>query len=229
MVSTLVTDISERINQINDDNIVLLRNITVLQWIFGDTSFLDMDEQDEQPIQDISLTNVTIRPATKQLFMSRHKELEDKWGQSILKLKRPDLKLNKQWTNKFGEHLCEEVYCLMRKCVWKPQKKQNYQPDYEDDTHIIEVKTGTYFTEGTAGEKILGVPYKYADIPELYSKPLTILCIGGAEKKCRENYGNLGNTERCTPAKQKLLDFMKNEMQTEYIGLTDILQNFIRN
>jgi hypothetical protein len=60
----------------------------------------------------------------------------------------------------------------------------------------MEVKCGTYYTNGTAHEKILGCPFKYADIPILYSKPLKIVCIGGAEKICREQYGNLSG-EKC--------------------------------
>jgi hypothetical protein len=143
----------------------------------------------------------------------------------MLKTRRPDLKLDKQWTNKFGEHLCEEIYILNGKEISKPVKKEHYQPDYEVDDAIIEAKAGTFHTGGTAGEKILGCPFKYSEIPDLYSKPLKILCIGGAEKVCREQYGNLAGS-KCSAQKKKFLDFFK-ENQIEYIGATDILKTLL--
>jgi hypothetical protein len=171
----------------------LLKQGEVVQWVHGDFSFLE----------------------------EKTKAHEDAWGQGVMKALRPDLKLDKQWTNRFGEYLCQEVFThVLGKTVTKPIKKLNYQPDLETDDEIIEVKTGTYFTTGTAGEKILGCPFKYADIPELYGKPLKIVCIGGAEKMCREVYGNLPG-EKCTPQKQKFLDFFRDN-RVEFVGLTSI-------
>lgn len=188
--------------------IVLLRNKEVIQWIFGDLSFLPCIEKKNKTVDE-----------------SKYKLLEDKWGQDTLRILRPDLKLDKQWTNRFGEYLCQEIYTLMGKDVSKPIKKEHYQPDCEIDTNIIEVKTGTFHTSGTAGEKILGCPFKYAEIPDLYSKSLTILCIGGAEKVCRNQYGNLAGS-KCSIQKQRFLDFFKAN-NIEYIGATDVLLSLL--
>jgi hypothetical protein len=193
-----------------DERIVLLREKEVVMWLFGDLSFLP-----------------PIEKKNKTVDVSKYKILEDKWGQAILKIRRPDLKLDKQWTNKFGEHLCEEIYILQGKEVSKPKKKEHYQPDSEIDDAIIEAKAGTFYTGGTAGEKILGCPFKYAEIPDLYSKPLTILCLGGAEKLCREQYGNLAG-KKCSTQKQRFLDFFK-ENHIEYVGATDIIKSLIRS
>lgn len=133
------------------------------------------------------------------------------------------MKLDKQWTNKFGEHICEEIYALLGKNVSKPANKEHYQPDSEIDDAIIEAKTQTFYTNGTAGEKILGSPFKYAEIPDLYGKPLKILCMGGAEKLCKEKYGNLPGA-KCSPQKKKFLDFFR-ENGIEYIGASDILKS----
>ena len=57
-------------------------------------------------------------------------------------------------------------------------------------------------------------------VPHLYSKPLKIVCIGGAEKVCREEYGNLGETSQ---QKKKFIDFFKENM-IEYVGATQLLQ-----
>jgi hypothetical protein len=172
----------------------LLKRVEVVQWLNGDLSFLE----------------------------EKTKAHEDAWGQGVMRAIRPDLKLDKQWTNRFGEYLCQEVLTRAGKTVTKPIKKLNYQPDLETDDEIIEVKTGTYFTTGTAGEKILGCPFKYADIPELYGKPLKIVCIGGAEKMCREVYGNLPG-EKCTPQKQKFINFFRDN-KIEFVGLSTLLE-----
>jgi hypothetical protein len=50
---------------------------------------------------------------------------------------------------------------------------------------------------------------------------LTIVCIGGAEKVCREQYGNLPGS-KCSIQKKRFLDFFK-ENNIEYIGTTDVL------
>jgi len=195
------------ISKIEDTRIVLLRDKNVVQWLFGDLSFLPVTTK-----------------KTKKAINAELKIFEDKWGKEMLKIRRPDLKLDKQWTNKFGEHICEEIYILLGKVVSKPANKEHHQPDSEVDDAIIEVKTQTYYTDGTAGEKILGCPFKYAEIPDLYGKPLKILCMGGAEKVCRESYGNLPG-EKCTRQKKKFLDFFR-ENKIEYIGASDILKSF---
>jgi len=195
----------EYITSIEDDRIVLLRNIEVIMWLFNVLTFLPPIESTTKTANELKL-----------------KALEDAWGQQILKTRRPDLKLDKQWTNRFGEYICEELFILQGYNVSKPAKKEHYQPDIEVDNAIVEAKTQTFYTNGTAGEKILGCPFKYADIPGLYNKPLKIVCIGGAEKVCRESYGNLPGI-KCTPQKQKYLEFFK-ENNIEYIGATDILR-----
>jgi len=198
------------VTALNNDKIILLKQRTVVMWLFDDLSFLP----------DIVKKNKTADEA-------KLKVLEDTWGQNILKLRRPDLTLDKQWTNKFGEHICEEIYCLLGYIVTKPEKKMHLQPDCEVSDAIIEAKCGTYHTSGTAGEKILGCPFKYAEIPRLYGKPLKILCMGGAEKICRNSYGNLPGP-KCSVEKQEILDFYKGK-GTEFVGATDLLIRLIAN
>lgn len=192
---------------VSDSRIVLLRQKEVVQWLLGDLSFLP-----------------PIEKKNKTQDAGKLKVLEDKWGQEMLRKRRPDLTLDAQWTNKFGEHLLEELYMLKGKTVLKPVKKDHYQPDSEVDDAILEAKAGTYFTSGTAGEKILGTPFKYAEVPDLYGKPLKILCMGGAEKVCRESYGNLPGT-KLTPQKQAFLDFFKSR-GVEYVAASDMIRSF---
>lgn len=191
-------------------DVILLKNKEVLQWLFNDLSFLP-----------------SIQKKNKTTDEAIYKSLEDKWGQETLRIRRPDLKLDKQWTNKFGEHLCEEIFTLLDKKITKPVKKEHYCPDLEIDDCILEAKAQTFFTSGTAGEKILGCPFKYAEVPDLYSKPLKIICLGGAERICREQYGNLDG-EKCSIQKRKFLNFYK-EMGIEFVGATELLSSLIRD
>jgi hypothetical protein len=203
-----IDEIIEVIKKNTDTRIILMREREVIMWLCGDLSFLPKINKKNKTTDD-----------------PKYKVLEDKWGQETLKKKRPDLKLDKQWTNKFGEHLVEEFNYIIGKEVSKPVNKEHYQPDCEVDDAILEAKAQTFYTSGTAGEKILGCPFKYAEIPELYSKPLKIICMGGAERVCREQYGNLIGA-KCTPQKKKFLDFFK-ENNIEYVGATDILKGLL--
>ena len=70
------TKFLEFVSKIEDTNIVLLRQKEVIQWLFGDLSFLP-----------------TIEKKNKTNDVAKYKVLEDKWGQATLKIRRPDLKL----------------------------------------------------------------------------------------------------------------------------------------
>jgi len=191
-----------------NERIQLLREPTVIMWLYGDLSFLP-----------------PIEKKNKTQDEKKYKTCEDEWGRNVLHIRRPDLKLDKQWTNKFGEHLFEELQLLIGKPCKKPENKEHYEPDFEVDDCIWEVKTGTYHTTGTAGEKILGSPFKYAEVPQLYGKCLKIICMGGAEKVCREQYGNLPG-EKCSVQKKKFIDFFK-ENGIEFIAATDFLDTLL--
>ena len=205
-----LTKLQEVITDNTNPTIKFLREREVLQWLIGDLSFLPPIEKKNKTSDEQKL-----------------KLLEDTWGHKMLRKHRPDLNPPKQWTNVFGEHICEELYMLQGKVVSKPVIKKHLKPDSKIDDFILEAKAGTFFTSGTAGEKILGCPFKYAEIPDLYGKPLKIVCMGGAEKICRESYGNLPG-EKCSPQKKKFLDFFR-ENKIEYIGASDILRSLVSN
>ena len=196
----------EFLSTVDNSKVVLLRQKEVVQWLFGDLSFLPAIEKKNKTADE-----------------AKYKALEDAWGQAMLKIRRPDLTLDKQWTNKFGEHICEEIFTLLGKTVTKPVKREHYCPDSEVEDAIVEAKAQTFFTSGTAGEKILGCPFKYAEVPDLFGKPLKILCMGGAEKVCREQYGNLPGS-KCTPQKKRFLDFFRDN-RIEYVGASDVLKS----
>lgn len=190
--------LTQIVNNFPSQKLVLMKNTEVLKWLYNDLSFLEKID----------------------------KKSEDIWGRNVMKSKRSDLKLDKQWTNCFGEYICEEIMILLGYNVFKPTKKENFQPDLEVDDCILEVKTQTYLTSGTAGEKILGTPFKYSNIPRLYSKPLTIVCIGNAEILSRENYGNLPGS-KMNQEKKNILDFYRKSFHIQYIGASQLLKQII--
>lgn len=183
-----------------------LRYKQVIKWHFGDLAYLHPPTSIKEP-----------KPGRQT-----NKVAEDSWGRRILKAVRPELVANKQWTGPFGEHVAKELLILSGRTVTTPAKKKDYQLDLETEDALWEVKTGTYFTDGTAHEKIYGVAVKYAEVPGLYGKPVKILCIGGAEKAAREKLGVLPgpawNEER-----QKILDCFRGA-GFEFVGATDLIK-----
>ncbi|AGE50968.1 hypothetical protein PBCVCVB1_770L [Paramecium bursaria Chlorella virus CVB-1] len=217
MVDNIIADIKMRdceddilkihalINTNTSSTIKILRNIDVLKWIFGNLTFL----------------NIPVNMNRNKGSLCR--SIEYDWGCSIVRSIRPEFE-SKQWTTIFGETVAKELYELMGHSVMTDVPVMNHlHPDVLTTTHVVEAKTQTYHTTGTAGEKILGTPFKYAEVPDLYGKPLHILCIGAAEKKCREDYGNLGET---TGRKKSFIDFYKS-MNIYYVAATDALLSLI--
>ena len=197
-----------RIDGVNN-NICLLKSKEVIMYLTGDTSFLP---------QIVETKNETLNNM-------KRKKLEDEWGRNILKTRRPDLNLEKQWTCKFGEHICEEFLILLGKDFSKPKAKKRLMPDIETSDCIWEVKTQTFFTTGTAAEKILGTPSKYAEVPRLYSKPLKIICIAGAEEKCKKEFGVL-NYEAC-PNELKMIIDVYEKIGITFVAATDLMEKII--
>lgn len=192
--------LQELIQKDTNNKIVLLRNNNVVNWIFGNLSFI-----------------------TENTPKNKYKEKEDEWGRNVLKTKRPDLVLDKQWTNKFGEHIMEELYMLINKKINKPKKINHLRPDLETDDFIVEIKTQTYYTKGTASEKILGCPFKYADVPTLYNKPLKIVCIGGCEKALLD----FDIIETSCKTKKKYLQFYKDN-NVEFVSFKQLIADLIK-
>lgn len=115
-----------------------------------------------------------------------NKITEKAWGLKQLSIIRPDIKEGKrvQWTTEVGEKIVEEaLYMLGEKNISKITSPivVGCKPDLQSDKFIVEVKTGTYTTVGTADQKILAVPFKYSNVPSICGKPLLIVLVGSSE------------------------------------------------
>lgn len=233
--------LSEKLPSTEKKDIQILLNEDVIRWINGDLSFLEPDnpiigyykktiKKDNGLFKSgkrkglIKYKNIYIddetRPKykyTKGKLNEQRKLNEDKWNKGLMKQIRPDLTNSKQ--SKFGlmgEIILKELYILLGEYVTdKPQRENHHDLDLETIRYMIEGKTGSYFTTGTAGEKIFGVPYKYADVPRLYNKALLIVCIGGAET-------HLVNTSEVLERKH-MKQIWEDTFDVHYVGLTQLL------
>jgi len=191
------------------ENLNLLDNKEVIRWCY-------------EAITDVSLMNTT---SEKKLKGS--KKIEKEWGNKVI-----HRKASKQWTTILCQNLVKEALIKIgRKNVHPITMKKSslrdkkYDPDLECEDYVYEVKGRSWSTPGTAGEKILGVPLKYGELPRLYHKPLQIILVGYQEYEAKEGFafGDLLDRNNQTQELQDSLAFYK-EQRIEYIGFTDILK-----
>ncbi len=188
-------------------NNALLKNQQVVNWCF-------------KPEAEYSLINTS---NGKLLKIENKKEKE--WARSVIGGK------GNQWTTELCQELVREALIeLGKENVRSTTRKKSsirekkYDPDLECDDFVYEVKGRSWTTPGTAGEKILGVPLKYGELPSLYHKPLRIILVGYQEYEARNGYafGDLLDLNNQTPELKDSLAYFKGH-DIEYIGFTDIL------
>lgn len=191
-----IEEVKEEVVETENTTSLLLHNTTVLDWVQKKGIFLEY------------------KPSKNDKLGYNKKEKE--WANTLL----DNTKYTGQWTTCLGETLVKEALTILYKNAWRPEKKEGYKPDWETEDAIYEVKTRNWTTSGTAGEKILGTPYKYSDIPLYYKKPLYIVCVAYQEYEAVERFCIYKNiTER----KQKILDMWKS-MDIHFIQFTELLQ-----
>ena len=139
---------------------------------------------------------------------------EKQWGNSMI-----GQNSNGNWTTLLGEGLVHDVLMMRGENPRKPERRNGYEPDWETDDYIYEVKTRNWTTSGTAGEKVPAVMYKYSDIPEIYGKPLRIVCVAYQEWELTNGttriFGDV--SER----KQRFLD-LASEMGITYMPFSQL-------
>ena len=128
---------------------------------------------------------------------------------------------NGQWTTKLGENLVFDILKLRGENPKKVEHKGGFQPDWETDDYIYEVKTSNWWVSGTAGEKVLGTCIKYQDIPELYGKPLRIVCVAFQEYEL--THGKTKYFGDITKKTKQLLDLARS-WEIEYIKFSDLIE-----
>lgn len=168
------------------------------------------------------------------------KKYEDEWGNMIrrkYKLKLKDDDNLKNWSNTFGETIVGDYLKYVNRSrdlkeqgrVRNPNfsKIKHHDYDYLDSDFVYEVKMGTYFTTGTAHEKLYGIPWKYSDTYSLTNKPLKVVCLCEAERHAKE-WGLIENDNHpISQDKIKLRDYFKNELKITFHGFSDMLKELM--
>lgn len=191
------------------DKMNLLNNSEVIKWCYE------------------GITDISLRTTSNEKKLKKSNRIEKEWGNGIIGGNGGG-----QWTTRLCEDLVMEALIrLDRKNVRKTTskksslRKKKYSPDLECDDFVYEVKGRNWTTPGIAGEKILGVPLKYGEVPRLYDKPLQIVLVGYQEYEAREGFafGDLLDKNEQTKELQESLAFYK-EHNIEYVAFTDILK-----
>jgi len=153
----------------------------------------------------------------KWLNASKEEELE--FGKRILG------RTTNQWTTKVCESILKETLMLLGKEPNAPIMKtcsngKKLKPDWECNDAMYECKARTYSITGTAGEKILGTPYKYAECPRLYGKPLYIVVMAYQEHEAVNSF------QLFTPKSHEQKDMLVyyENMGIKYVKYTDLLK-----
>ena len=172
----------------------------VLEWVYNEPSFI------------------------KELTQ----ETEKKWGTDTIGYKTG------QWTTELGENILNDILTISGKNPHKiktgshqrASNNKRLDPDREADDALYECKARNYKTTGTAGEKILGCPIKYCEVPRLYGKPLVIVCLGFQEVEADKDF------QLFEPRSAELrmqVAFWKDMFNISFVRATDMLDAFVED
>ena len=167
-----------------------------------------------KPNKLVKIPEKTIREQKKE-----KQEQEKEWGNIIIGQKG-----NGQWTTLLGENLVFEILKLKGENPKKTEVRGGFKPDIETDDYIYEVKTSSWWVDGTAGEKVLGTWIKYQNVKELFEgKPLRIVCVANQEWELE--YGKVKYFgDEITEKTKKALDLAR-EWGIEYIRFSDLISD----
>ena len=146
---------------------------------------------------------------------------EKLWGNDIIGQTN-----NGQWTTLLGEQLVYEILTLRGENPRKVVRRDGFEPDWETDDYMYEVKTSNWCVAGTAGEKVLGTWIKYQNVPELYGKPLKIVCLANQEHELQ--FGKTKYFGEVTQKTQLVLDLAAS-FGIEYMRFSDLVAPVLVN
>lgn len=207
----------------------------IFKDIFESNSFLEFENSlSTKELHDLSLKyfeNGLLHEETvwKWLFHELHFESkikEDEWGKYILSKNYTNYGKSVMWTGTFGKKIIFEFFQGMHKNIpdlfpenpIEEFRLDQMQPDiYVPGNYVVEVKTSTYMTRGTANEKIFSVPIKYSSVTNVFHVPkLYILVLGNAEVYFKKMID--------TELKKQMLQFYYEKLNHRFVPATKLLQ-----
>lgn len=166
-----------------------------------------------KPMKIIKIPEKTIGQQKKY-----NQQKEKEWGNLMIGQEG-----NCQWTTLLGENLVFEILKLKGENPRKPGLMCGFKPDIETDDYIYEVKTSSWWVDGTAGEKVFGTWIKYQNVSELIGKPIRIVCVANQEWELE--YGKVKYFgDEITEKTKKALELAR-EWGIEYIRFSDLIQD----
>lgn len=105
----------------------------------------------------------------------------------------------------------------------KPVTKNGYKPDFISEHFIGEIKGRKWTSEGTAGEKIPAVPYKYGHLVKEFNKSLIIILAGYQEYEYEYEKINIFSNN-IDDVQRGFLDFCK-KCNIYFVKYSDILKD----
>jgi hypothetical protein len=149
---------------------------------------------------------------------TKRKEAEDSWGKKV------SGKKSVQWTTELSQDILKEYLTYKGFNVYKKKYKskdgKTLDPDFETEDCIYECKCRTWNTSGTAGEKILGTPFKYCELPEISGKKLNIVLMGYQEEEAN-NFGIFGSKSK---EKNEMVEYWKTK-NIYFVKFTTLLED----
>ena len=146
------------------------------------------------------------------------KEAEDSWGKKV------SGKKSVQWTTELSQDILKEYLTYKGFDVYKKKYKskdgKTLDPDFETEDCIYECKCRTWNTSGTAGEKILGTPFKYCELPEISGKRLNIVLMGYQEEEANK-FGIFGSKSK---EKNEMVEYWKTK-NIYFVKFTTLLED----
>ena len=164
-----------------------------------------------KPSAIVKTPDITIAQQKKEA-----QETEKKWGNDMIGQTN-----NGQWTTLLGEKLVFDVLQARGENPRKVVRMDGFEPDWETDDYIYEVKTSNWWVSGTAGEKVYGTFIKYQNIPRLYGKPLKIVCVSYQEYELTNGKTKYFG-ENITKKTQDVLDLARS-WNIEYVKFSDLV------
>ena len=168
-----------------------------------------------KPSNVIKKPDISIAQQKKEL-----QEKEKKWGNDMIGQIN-----NGQWTTLLGEKLVFDVLKARGENPRKVIRMDGFEPDWETDKYVYEVKTSNWWVSGTAGEKVYGTFIKYQNIPELYGKPLRIVCVAYQEEELLNGKTKYFG-ENITEKTKQILE-LASSWGIEYIQFSDLVSSIL--
>ena len=132
-------------------------------------------------------------------------------------------------TGILGELAVQYVLTMLQQPILQKNRKVPIEDfgacylDFETSNSVVEVKTHSWTTSGTAHKIAQAVPLYYRDIPLLCRKPLHIILVGYNEFVCTYGYTSILQPRRHD---ERLQEYVKHweSHNIHYIGFSTLVQ-----